>query len=142
MMWQNDLRQVPCPMVLFHRKHMRHWRCYRTTFMENPIQVRRRCIEVTKNWIPQELADDRCSAIKQVASGRFGVTSRYLVSAREIQIRWHKCKTWVKVDIFPYKASPWIAKPMHSTPGCQPPDFPATAHDIYSIIRDPGTVNL
>lgn len=31
--------------------------------------------------------DDRCSAIKQVASGRFGVTSRYLVSAREIQIK-------------------------------------------------------
>ena len=38
---------------------------------------------LTKDWIQQEPADDnRCSAIKQVASGRFGVTSRYLVSAK------------------------------------------------------------
>ena len=34
---------------------------------------------------------NRCSAIKQVASGRFGVTSKYLVSARKTRLRWHRC---------------------------------------------------
>ena len=52
--------------------------------------------------------DDRCSAIKQVASGRFGVTSRYLVSAREIQIKWHRAQKPVKVEhLPPAKVYPW-----------------------------------
>lgn len=44
--------------------------------------------------------NDRCSAIKQVASGRFGVTSRYLVSAREIQIKMAQEQNLVRADIF------------------------------------------
>lgn len=47
---------------------------------------------------PERLKDKiRCSAIKQVASGRFGVTSEYLVSAKEIQLKWHKVQNQVKV---------------------------------------------
>lgn len=42
---------------------------------------------------------NKCSAIKQVASGRFGVTSRYLVSAQEIQIKMAQEQNLVKVDI-------------------------------------------
>ena len=41
----------------------------------------------------ERLDSDRCSAIKQIASGRFGVTSRYLVSAKEIQIKWRREQT-------------------------------------------------
>lgn len=45
-------------------------------------------------------ADDRCSAIKQVASGRFGVTSRYLVSAKEIQIKMRRGQNRARADTF------------------------------------------
>ncbi len=76
---------------------------------------------------------DRCSAIKQVASGRFGVTSRYLVSAREIQIKMAQgAKPGEGGHLPGRKVYPWIAKTRHSTPGVSlisPPPH----HDIYSI---------
>ncbi len=76
---------------------------------------------------------DRCSAIKQVASGRFGVTSRYLVSAEEIQIKMAQgAKPGEGGHLPGKKVYPWIAKTRHSTPGVgliSPPPH----HDIYSI---------
>ena len=76
---------------------------------------------------------DRCSAIKQVASGRFGVTSRYLVSAQEIQIKMAQgAKPGEGGHLPGGKVYPWIAKTRHSTPGVgliSPPPH----HDIYSI---------
>ena len=78
-------------------------------------------------------ANDRCSAIKQVASGRFGVTSRYLVSAREIQIKMAQgAKPGEGGHLPAKKVYPWIAGTRHSTPGVSlisPPPH----HDIYSI---------
>ncbi|MBQ7463454.1 MAG: glutamate synthase large subunit [Lachnospiraceae bacterium] len=77
--------------------------------------------------------DDRSSAIKQVASGRFGVTSRYLQSAREIQIKMAQgAKPGEGGHLPGKKVYPWIAKTRHSTPGVSlisPPPH----HDIYSI---------
>ena len=77
--------------------------------------------------------NDRCSAIKQVASGRFGVTSRYLVSAKEIQIKMAQgAKPGEGGHLPARKVYPWIAKTRHSTPGVSlisPPPH----HDIYSI---------
>ena len=77
--------------------------------------------------------NDRCSAIKQVASGRFGVTSRYLNSAREIQIKMAQgAKPGEGGHLPGAKVYPWIAKTRHSTPGVSlisPPPH----HDIYSI---------
>lgn len=76
---------------------------------------------------------NRCSAIKQVASGRFGVTSEYLVSAREIQIKMAQgAKPGEGGHLPSGKVYPWIAKTRHSTPGVgliSPPPH----HDIYSI---------
>ncbi len=81
----------------------------------------------------ERLDTDRCSAIKQVASGRFGVTSRYLVSAREIQIKMAQgAKPGEGGHLPGEKVYPWIAKTRHSTPGVSlisPPPH----HDIYSI---------
>lgn len=78
-------------------------------------------------------AHDRSSAIKQVASGRFGVTSRYLVSAKEIQIKMAQgAKPGEGGHLPAKKVYPWIAKTRHSTPGVSlisPPPH----HDIYSI---------
>ena len=77
--------------------------------------------------------DDRSSAIKQVASGRFGVTSRYLVSAKEIQIKMAQgAKPGEGGHLPGGKVYPWIAKTRHSTSGVSlisPPPH----HDIYSI---------
>ncbi len=77
--------------------------------------------------------NDRCSAIKQVASGRFGVTSVYLNSAREIQIKMAQgAKPGEGGHLPGKKVYPWIAKTRHSTPGVSlisPPPH----HDIYSI---------
>ena len=77
--------------------------------------------------------NDRCSAIKQVASGRFGVTSKYLVSAKEIQIKMAQgAKPGEGGHLPGGKVYPWIAKTRHSTPGVSlisPPPH----HDIYSI---------
>ncbi|XCP83483.1 glutamate synthase large subunit [Roseburia hominis] len=81
----------------------------------------------------ERLDSDRCSAIKQVASGRFGVTSRYLVSAKEIQIKMAQgAKPGEGGHLPGGKVYPWIAKTRHSTPGVgliSPPPH----HDIYSI---------
>ena len=76
---------------------------------------------------------NRRSAIKQVASGRFGVTSRYLVNAQDIQIKMAQgAKPGEGGQLPGSKVYPWIAKTRHSTPGVgliSPPPH----HDIYSI---------
>ncbi|MDF2473137.1 MAG: hypothetical protein K0R21_919 [Anaerocolumna sp.] len=76
---------------------------------------------------------NRCSAIKQVASGRFGVTSKYLVSAKEIQIKMAQgAKPGEGGQLPAEKVYPWVAKTRHSTAGVgliSPPPH----HDIYSI---------
>ena len=76
---------------------------------------------------------NKCSKIKQVASGRFGVTSEYLVSAEEIQIKMAQgAKPGEGGHLPGGKVYPWIAKTRHSTPGVSlisPPPH----HDIYSI---------
>ena len=78
-------------------------------------------------------AEDKSSAIKQVASGRFGVTSKYLISAKEIQIKMAQgAKPGEGGHLPGKKVYPWIAKTRHSTPGVSlisPPPH----HDIYSI---------
>lgn len=77
--------------------------------------------------------NNKCSAIKQVASGRFGVTSRYLVSAQEIQIKMAQgAKPGEGGQLPGKKVYPWVAKTRHSTTGVSlisPPPH----HDIYSI---------
>ena len=77
--------------------------------------------------------NNRCSAIKQVASGRFGVTSEYLNSADEIQIKMAQgAKPGEGGHLPGKKVYPWIARTRHSTPGVSlisPPPH----HDIYSI---------
>ncbi|MBQ5312078.1 MAG: glutamate synthase subunit alpha, partial [Oscillospiraceae bacterium] len=77
--------------------------------------------------------NNRCSAIKQVASGRFGVTSEYLCSADEIQIKMAQgAKPGEGGHLPGGKVHPWIARTRHSTPGValiSPPPH----HDIYSI---------
>ena len=81
----------------------------------------------------ERLGTNRSSAIKQVASGRFGVTSRYLVSAQEIQIKMAQgAKPGEGGHLPGGKVYPWIATTRHSTPGVSlisPPPH----HDIYSI---------
>ena len=81
----------------------------------------------------ERLGTNRSSAIKQVASGRFGVTSRYLVSAQEIQIKMAQgAKPGEGGHLPGGKVYPWIANTRHSTPGVSlisPPPH----HDIYSI---------
>ncbi|MFD2418709.1 glutamate synthase large subunit [Amycolatopsis pigmentata] len=83
---------------------------------------------------PERLHDpERRSAIKQVASGRFGVTSEYLVNADDIQIKMAQgAKPGEGGQLPPNKVYPWIARTRHSTPGVgliSPPPH----HDIYSI---------
>jgi glutamate synthase (NADPH) large chain len=77
--------------------------------------------------------DSRRSAIKQVASGRFGVTSEYLVNADDLQIKMAQgAKPGEGGELPGHKVYPWIAKTRHSTPGVgliSPPPH----HDIYSI---------
>lgn len=77
--------------------------------------------------------DSRRSAIKQVASGRFGVTSDYLVNSEDIQIKMAQgAKPGEGGQLPGHKVYPWIAKTRHSTPGVgliSPPPH----HDIYSI---------
>ena len=77
--------------------------------------------------------DSRNSAIKQVASGRFGVTSQYLVNAQELQIKMAQgAKPGEGGQLPGTKVYPWIARVRHSTPGVgliSPPPH----HDIYSI---------
>lgn len=82
---------------------------------------------------PERLGTEKNSAIKQVASGRFGVTSEYLLSANEIQIKMAQgAKPGEGGHLPSNKVYPWIAKTRHSTPGVSlisPPPH----HDIYSI---------
>ncbi len=84
-------------------------------------------------FTPDENGDSRRSAIKQVASGRFGVTSHYLVNADEIQIKIAQgAKPGEGGQLPGKKVYPWIAEVRHSTPGVgliSPPPH----HDIYSI---------
>jgi len=80
-----------------------------------------------------EQGDSKNSAIKQVASGRFGVTSNYLVNAKELQIKMAQgAKPGEGGQLPGKKVYPWIAKVRYSTPGVElisPPPH----HDIYSI---------
>ena len=84
-------------------------------------------------FTPDANGDLRRSAIKQVASGRFGVTSEYLVNADDIQIKIAQgAKPGEGGQLPGHKVYPWIAKTRHSTPGVgliSPPPH----HDIYSI---------
>ncbi|AET67299.1 glutamate synthase family protein [Desulfosporosinus orientis DSM 765] len=89
--------------------------------------------EDSERFIPLPNGDTKNSAIKQVASGRFGVTSNYLVNAREIQIKMAQgAKPGEGGQLPGRKVYPEIAKVRHSTPGVDlisPPPH----HDIYSI---------
>src|SRR5204863_1752362 len=84
-------------------------------------------------YVPLANGDSKRSAIKQVASGRFGVTSEYLVSATDLQIKMAQgAKPGEGGELPGHKVYPWIAKTRHSTPGVgliSPPPH----HDIYSI---------
>lgn len=84
-------------------------------------------------YVPSPDGDSLNSAIKQVASGRFGVTSLYLANAQELQIKIAQgAKPGEGGQLPGQKVYPWIAKVRHSTPGVgliSPPPH----HDIYSI---------
>ncbi|GAA2408142.1 glutamate synthase large subunit [Actinomadura vinacea] len=89
--------------------------------------------EDAERFSPDENGDLRRSAIKQVASGRFGVTSEYLTNSDDIQIKMAQgAKPGEGGQLPGHKVYPWIAKTRHSTPGVgliSPPPH----HDIYSI---------
>ena len=89
--------------------------------------------EDARRFTPDANGDLRRSAIKQVASGRFGVTSEYLVNADELQIKMAQgAKPGEGGQLPGHKVWPWIASVRHSTPGVgliSPPPH----HDIYSI---------
>jgi glutamate synthase (NADPH/NADH) large chain len=84
-------------------------------------------------FVPDANGDLRRSAVKQVASGRFGVTSEYLVNADDLQIKMAQgAKPGEGGQLPGHKVYPWIAKTRYSTPGVgliSPPPH----HDIYSI---------
>lgn len=82
---------------------------------------------------PERLGTDKNSAIKQVASGRFGVTEEYLLSAKEIQIKMAQgAKPGEGGHLPGKKVYPWIAQTRYATPGVSLIS-PAPHHDIYSI---------
>ncbi|HKZ06463.1 MAG TPA: glutamate synthase large subunit, partial [Methylomirabilota bacterium] len=89
--------------------------------------------EDARRYTPDPNGDSRRSAIKQVASGRFGVTSEYLVNAEDLQIKMAQgAKPGEGGQLPGHKVYPWIARVRHSTPGVgliSPPPH----HDIYSI---------
>ena len=89
--------------------------------------------EDPERYVPLPNGDSKNSAIKQVASGRFGVTSEYLTNAKEIQIKMAQgAKPGEGGQLPGTKVYPWIAKARHTTPGVgliSPPPH----HDIYSI---------
>jgi glutamate synthase (NADPH/NADH) large chain len=89
--------------------------------------------EDPSRYVPDPNGDLRRSAIKQVASGRFGVTSEYLVNADDLQIKMAQgAKPGEGGQLPGHKVYPWIAKTRFSTPGVgliSPPPH----HDIYSI---------
>ncbi|MFO7301121.1 MAG: glutamate synthase large subunit [Acidobacteriota bacterium] len=84
-------------------------------------------------YVPDPNGDSRRSAIKQIASARFGVTSEYLVNCDDLQIKMAQgAKPGEGGQLPGFKVYPWVAKVRHSTPGVQlisPPPH----HDIYSI---------
>ena len=84
-------------------------------------------------YVPDANGDSRRSAVKQVASARFGVTSEYLVNADDLQIKMAQgAKPGEGGQLPGHKVYPWIAKVRHATPGVgliSPPPH----HDIYSI---------
>jgi glutamate synthase (NADPH/NADH) large chain len=86
-----------------------------------------------ERFTPMANGDSKRSAIKQVASGRFGVNSNYLVNSDDIQIKIAQgAKPGEGGQLPGYKVYPWIAKARYSTPGVgliSPPPH----HDIYSI---------
>ncbi|MBL7489833.1 glutamate synthase large subunit [Frankia sp. AgB1.9] len=89
--------------------------------------------EDAERFVPDANGDLRRSAVKQVASGRFGVTSEYLVNADDLQIKMAQgAKPGEGGQLPAHKVYPWIARTRHSTPGVgliSPPPH----HDIYSI---------
>jgi glutamate synthase (NADPH/NADH) large chain len=89
--------------------------------------------EDARRYVPDPNGDLRRSAVKQVASGRFGVTSHYLVNADDLQIKVAQgAKPGEGGQLPGFKVYPWIARTRHSTPGVgliSPPPH----HDIYSI---------
>jgi glutamate synthase (NADPH/NADH) large chain len=89
--------------------------------------------EDAERYVPMANGDSKRSAIKQVASGRFGVTSEYLVNADDLQIKMAQgAKPGEGGQLPGHKVYPWIAKTRYSTPGVgliSPPPH----HDIYSI---------
>jgi glutamate synthase (ferredoxin) len=89
--------------------------------------------EDSKRYVRDENGDWRRSAVKQVASGRFGVTSEYLVNATDLQIKMAQgAKPGEGGQLPGHKVYPWIAKVRYATPGVgliSPPPH----HDIYSI---------
>jgi glutamate synthase (NADPH/NADH) large chain len=89
--------------------------------------------EDPERFVPDTNGDLRRSAVKQVASGRFGVTSEYLTNADDLQIKMAQgAKPGEGGQLPGHKVYPWIAKTRHSTPGVgliSPPPH----HDIYSI---------
>ncbi len=89
--------------------------------------------EDPSRYVADANGDSRRSAIKQVASGRFGVSSEYLVNADDLQIKMAQgAKPGEGGQLPGHKVYPWIAKVRHSTPGVgliSPPPH----HDIYSI---------
>jgi glutamate synthase (NADPH/NADH) large chain len=89
--------------------------------------------EDTRRYVLLENGDSMCSAVKQVASGRFGVTTEYLVKAEDIQIKMAQgAKPGEGGQLPGHKVNAWIAEVRHSTPGVgliSPPPH----HDIYSI---------
>jgi len=89
--------------------------------------------EDAERFTPRENGDNACSAIKQVASGRFGVTPEYLASAQEIEIKVAQgAKPGEGGQLPGHKVTPLIATLRHSTPGV-PLISPPPHHDIYSI---------
>ncbi len=89
--------------------------------------------EDAERYVPLPGGDSKRSAVKQVASGRFGVTSEYLTNADDIQIKMAQgAKPGEGGQLPGHKVYPWVAKTRHSTPGVgliSPPPH----HDIYSI---------
>jgi glutamate synthase (ferredoxin) len=89
--------------------------------------------EDPERYVPMPNGDSKNSAIKQVASGRFGVTSNYLVNAKELQIKMAQgAKPGEGGELPGKKVYPWVAKTRFTTPGVgliSPPPH----HDIYSI---------
>ncbi len=89
--------------------------------------------EDPERYVPLPNGDSKRSAVKQVASGRFGVTSEYLVNADDLQIKMAQgAKPGEGGELPGHKVYPWIAKTRYSTPGVgliSPPPH----HDIYSI---------